>query len=151
MRHLIAILLRHPSLLPKLEETAASLPLPQAARRLLTAAQTLADSANSLDFTTLINHLTGLRLADDTAWALGDVPLPLPACAGPDATVSEAETAWWRIYGLMRRSLLEAELAAARRACAENFTAASVQRVEALAGALFGRAEEPAVDMGPDD
>jgi hypothetical protein len=82
---------------------------------------------------------------------LGDVPLPLPACAGPDATVSEAETAWWRIYGLMRRSLLEAELAAARRACAENFTAASVQRVEALAGALFGRAEEPAVDMGPDD
>jgi len=155
MRHLIAILLRHPSLLPKLEETAASLPLPQAARRLLSAAQSLADSANSLDFTTLINHLTGLRLADDTAWALGDVPLPLPACAGPNAAVSEAETAWWRIYGLMRRSLLEAELAAARLACAENFTAASVQRVEALAGALFGRAEEHVADygveLGPDD
>ncbi len=140
MRHLVAILLRHPVMLHRLEETLATLKLPPPARRLLTAAQAFADSADSLDFDGLINHLTSLRLADDAAWAMGDVPLPLPACAGPAATVSEAEAAWWRIYGLMRRSLLEAELAQARRDCAENFTAASVQRVEALAAALLGRA-----------
>jgi DNA-binding IclR family transcriptional regulator len=56
----------------------------------------------------------------------------------------------------MRRSLLEKELAQARRDCAESFTAASVQRVEALAVALFGHAgaetaaENPA-ELGPDE
>jgi DNA primase len=164
MRTLIAIVLRHPSLLPKLEDRLASLPLPAQARRLLEAMRTLADDgmddspddASSLDFDTLLNHLTGLRLAEDAAWALGDVPLPLPACAGPAQTAEAAEVAWRGIYGLMRRSLLEKELAQARRDCAESFTAASVQRVEALAVALFGHAgaetaaENPA-ELGPDE
>ncbi len=148
MRHLVAVLLRHPSLLAKLEETAATLPLPPVARRLLAAAQTWADNAESLDFEGLINHLTNLRLADDAAWAMGDLPLPLPAGAGPATTAVEAEAAWWRIYGLMRRGLLEAELAQARRDCAANFSAASVQRVEVLASALFGRAD---ADQGDAD
>ncbi len=141
MRHLVAILIRHPALLGKLEETVATLPLPPVARRLLVAVQEWTDGAETLDFEGLINHLTNLRLADDAAWALGDLPLPLPACAGPDTTARQAEAAWWRIYGLMRRGQLEAELAQAQRECAANFSAATVQRVEALAAALFGRAD----------
>jgi DNA primase len=144
MRHLVAIVMRHPSLLPKLEDMLAALPLPVPARRLLEATRArvdaAADDADSLDFDSLLNHLTGLRLADDAAWALGDVPLPLPACAGPAETVEAAEAAWRGIYGLMRRSQLESELAQARRDCAASFTASSVQRVEALAAALFGHA-----------
>jgi hypothetical protein len=105
------------------------------------AVQEWTDGAETLDFEGLINHLTNLRLADDAAWALGDLPLPLPACAGPDTTARQAEAAWWRIYGFMRRGQLEAELAQAQRECAANFSAATVQRVEALAAALFGRAD----------
>ncbi len=151
-RHLTAILLRHPVLLPRLEEAFAQLALPASARRLFDALQAWADHAGSLDFNALINHLTRLRLMDDAAWALGDTPLPLPACASPAATVVEAETGWWRIYGLMRRGLLEAELAKARRDCAASFTAEAVQRVTALAGALLGRSgDEPGSELGSDD
>jgi len=149
VRHLTAILLRHPLLYPRLEEAFAQLALPAPARRLSAALQEWIDGAESLDFADLIDHLTTLRLADDAAWALGNMPLPLPADAGPDATTGEAEAAWWRIYGLMRRTVLEAELAAARRDCAANFTAASVQRVEALAAALLGRAgDTPVTEPG---
>ena len=152
MRYLVAIVMRHPSLLPKLEDRLASLPLPAAARRLLEATRAWADEAESLDFEGLLNHLTGLRLADDAAWALGDVPLPLPACAGPAETAEAAEVAWQGIYGLMRRSQLESELAQARQDCAASFTASSVQRVEALAAALFGHAgaENPA-ELRPEE
>jgi DNA primase len=151
-RHLIAILLRHPVLLPRLEEAFAQLALPASARRLFDALQAWADGVESLDFNALINHLSRLRLMDDAAWALGDTPLPLPLCASQTATVVEAEAGWWRIYGLMRRGLLEAELAEARRDCAASFTAEAVQRVTALAGALLGRSgEEPGSELGSDD
>jgi len=152
IRQLTAILLRQPALLPRLEEAFAQLPLPAASRRLFDAAQAWADGAESLDFKALINHLSHLRLTDDAAWALGDTPLPLPVCASPAATVVEAEAGWWRIYGLMRRGLLEAELAEARRDCAASFTAEAVQRVTALAGALLGRSgDEPGSELGSED
>jgi DNA primase len=152
MRYLVAILLRHPALLPRLEEALALLTLPPPAQRLFAAMQNLGEAAESLDFNGLIDHLTTLRLVDDAAWALGDQPLPLPECAGPAATKGDAEAGWWGIYGLMRRGLLEAELAAARRDCAARFTPEAVQRVEALAVALLGRAGgEPGSELGPEN
>ena len=136
IRTLTAILLRHPALLPRLEEAYASLPLPPAAHRLHAALQPYADDADNLDFAGLIAHLTILRLADDAAWALGEVPFPLPACAGADATASEAEAGWWYIYGLMRRGSLEEEVAAARRDFAATPSQAAQQRLISLSGAL---------------
>jgi DNA primase len=135
-RTLTAILLRHPGLLPRLEEAFVNLPLPPAAQRLHTAMQPFVDDAENLDFPSLIAHLTNLRLADDAAWALGEVPFPLPACAGPSATASEAEAGWWTIYGLMRRFSLEEEVAAARRDFAAMPSQAAQQRLISLAGAL---------------
>jgi len=136
IRTLTAILLRHPALLPRLEEAYAGLPLPPAAHRLHAALQPYADDADNLDFAGLIAHLTILRLADDAAWALGEVPFPLPACAGADATASEAEAGWWYIYGLMRRGSLEEEVAAARRDFAATPSQAAQQRLISLSGAL---------------
>ena len=136
LRTLTAILLRHPALMPRLEEAYANLPLPGAAQRLHAALQPYVDEAENLDFASLIAHLTNLRLADDAAWALGEVPFPLPACAGAEATASEAEAGWWYIYGLMRRGSLEEEVAAARRDFSAAPSQAAQQRLISLSGAL---------------
>jgi DNA primase len=136
IRTLTAILLRHPSLAPRLEESYAALPLPARAQRLHAALATYADDSEHLDFNGLIAHLTSLRLADDVTWALGEVPLPLPACARPDATAGEAEAGWWAIYGLMRRGSLEAEVAAASRDFAAQPSEAAQLRLIALCAAL---------------
>ena len=136
LRTLTAILLRHPALLPRLEEAFAALPLPPACRRLLAGLQDYADDTENLDFTGLLAHLTALRLADDVAWALGNGKLPLAECAGADVPAGVAEAAWWQIYGLMRRSSLEADVAAARREFAAAPTGAAQARLIALAEAL---------------
>jgi DNA primase len=136
MRTLTAILLRHPALLPRLEEAFATLPLPTPARRVLGALQSYGDAAESLDFNGVIAHLTSLRLADDAAWALGDTPFPLPSCASAVATAGVAEAGWWHIYGMMRRFTLEAEVAAAQRDFAAMPSEAAQQRLMALCTAL---------------
>jgi DNA primase len=152
LRTLTAILLRHPGLLPRLEEAYGALPLPPPAQRLHHALQPYADDADNLDFESLIAHLTGLRLADDVAWSLGEVPFPLPACAGPTATASEAEAGWWYIYGLMRRGSLEEEVAAARRDFAAMPSQAAQQRLISLSGALeSSRRGEYGQDAGTED
>jgi DNA primase len=147
IRTLTAILLRHPSLAQRLEEAYAMLPLPPPARRLHAALTAYADEVEHLDFTALIAHLTSLRLADDITWALGEVPLPMPSCAGPDATAAEAEAGWWAIYGLMRRGSLEAEVAAASRDFALQPSEAAQQRLLALCAALESSRRG---DYGPD-
>jgi DNA primase len=152
IRMLTAILLRHPLLLPRLEEAYAILPLPPRAQRLHAALQAYADDAEHLDSNGLIAHLTSLRLADDCAWALGEAPLPLPACAGADATAGEAEAGWWAIYGLMRRGSLEAEVDAARRDFAAQPSAALQQRLVALCAALeSSRRGDHGADAANDD
>jgi DNA primase len=152
IRTLTAILLRHPALLPRLEEAYANLPLPPRAQRLHAALQAYADDAEHLDFNRLIAHLTSLRLADDCAWALGEIPLPLPECAGPNATAGEAEAGWWAIYGLMRRGSLEAEVAAASRHFAAQPSEAAQQRLMALCAALeTSRRGDQGADAVTDD
>lgn len=136
MRTLTAILLRHPALLARVEAALDTLSLPPAARRLMDAAREYADMAESLDFTGLMTHVTGLRLAEDAAWALGDRPLPLASCAGLAATEAEAEAGWWHIYGLMRRRSLEAEVTAAKEAYQRDQTDAAHRRLVALCAAL---------------
>ena len=136
VRTLTAILLRHPALAPKLEDAFTQLPLSPAARRLVEAALAYADEAENLDFTRLIAHLTSLDLAEACAWALGDKPCPSPAYAGASATASEAEAGWWHLYGLMRGSSLEAEVATAWKRWHEQPSPANQQRWIALCAAL---------------
>ena len=152
IRTLTAILLRHPALLPRLEEALAALPLPQPGRRLLAGLQDYADAAENLDFAGLIAHLTTLRLTDDVAWALGNGKLPLAECAGADVPAGVAEAGWWQIYGLMRRSSLEEDVAAARREFAATPTGAAQARLIALAEALSAaRGGGLAPDVVPED
>jgi DNA primase len=147
-RTLTAILLRHPALAHRLEDALGQLPLPARALRLVEAILAAADVLDVLDFTSLIAHLTHLDLADDVAWALADVPCPSPSYAGASATASEAEAGWWHIYGLMRGTSLEAEIAAARERFTADPSEAAQQRLIALCAAqdVWRRGDDESAD-----
>jgi DNA primase len=153
IRTLTAIILRHPALAPKLEDPMAQLVLPSRVRGLIDAVLAYTDAAENLDFNSLIAHLHSLDLADDVAWALGDVPCPSPAYAGASATASEAEAGWWHIYGLMRGNSLVSEVAAAWKRWHDDPTDANQQRWIALCSALnrwrCGGDESLADEAGP--
>ncbi len=135
MRTLTAILLRHPSLAHKLEDALCQLDLPPPARRLTDATLAHADEADHLDFDGLLAHLTHFDLADDIAWALGDVPCPSPAYASASANAAQAEAGWWHIYALLRGNSLEAEVAEAGARFHASQDAADLERLGALLAA----------------
>jgi DNA primase len=74
-------------------------------------------------------------LANEAAQVLSAVPVPLPACAAADAQPAEAEAGWWHIFGLMHRSRLEEEVAAARRDFTLRPDQTAQRRLIALAAA----------------
>jgi DNA primase len=135
LRCLTAILLRHPALIHDVDEAFGQLDLPAALERIRNGLHLYSDHADVLDSEGLIAHLTHSGLAADVAQVLAASPMPLPACAAPDAMPAEAEAGWWQLYGLTHRDRLEAEVAAARRAFAEHADSASERRLTALATA----------------
>ena len=147
-RTLIAILLRHPALLHDVEEALGRLDLPPALDRLRSEIHAWSVTSPALDSASLIAHLHAAGLAAEAAQALSAVPVPLPACAAPDAQPAEAEAGWWHIFALMHRNQLEAEVAAATREAARSGNAAAFNRLRALAAAR--EALRRGGEQGPD-
>ncbi len=133
-RCLVAILLRHPDLLRDTEEAFAALELSPAMSRLRDAVLH-ASERNVLDSATLLSHLHASGAMEETAQALSSAPCPLPACAHADAMPAEAEAGWWHIFGLMHRSRLDEEVAAAGRAFIDQPDEATQRRLIALCAA----------------
>ena len=134
-RILTAILLRHPDLLHDVDHAFTELALPEPLDRLRATLLDWSETADVLDSGSLISHLTHSGLATEVAQALSAVPVPLPACAAPDAMPAEAEAGWWHIFGLMHRERLEEEVAAASQAFAERGDEAAQRRLIALCAA----------------
>jgi DNA primase len=134
-RALVAILLRHPVLLPDVEEAFALLDLPPGLARLREAILHWSQTAEMLDSAGLMSHLTFSGLATEVAQALSAVPVPLPGCAGEDAMPGEAGAGWWHFFGLMNPGRLEEEVAAATRHFAEVADEAAQRRLIALSAA----------------
>ena len=135
-RALLAIVLRHPALLHDVEEAFGALDLPAPLDRLRTALLAWAASAPALDSPALIAHLHATGLATEAAQVLSAVPVPLPACAAPDAQPADAVEGWWHFFGLMNPQRLEAEVAKARHDFQTRWDQASQRRLTALAAAL---------------
>ena len=131
-RALLAILLRHPALLHDVEEALNTLDLPVPLDRLRREIEAWSVTAPALDSAALIAQLHAAGLATEAAQVLSAVPVPLPACAAPDAQPAEAEAGWWHIFGLMHRGRLEAEVAAASRDFALRPDEAAQRRLIAL-------------------
>lgn len=131
-RALVAILLRHPYLLPDMEEALSGLELPTALAELRSAMLQWSAVSPELDSKTLITHLTQTGLATYVAQALSAVPVPLPECASAAAMPAEAASGWWHFFGLMNPDRLEEEVASASLAFAETADAAAQRRLIAL-------------------
>ncbi len=131
-RALLAILLRHPGLLHDVEEALRRLELPPPLDRLRREIEAWSVTTATLDSAGLIAQLHAAGLATEAAQVLSAVPVPLPACAAPDAQPAEAEAGWWHIFGLMHRSRLEEEVVAAGRDFALRPDAAAQRRLIAL-------------------
>jgi DNA primase len=135
-RILTAILLRHPVLLRDVEHAFVGLDLPSPLASLRGALLDWAETAEILDSSALISHLTHSGLAAETEQALATVPVPLPTCASSAAMPAEAEAGWWHIFGFLNVQRLGEEIALAETACAQDLTPQSQNRLLALKAAL---------------
>jgi DNA primase len=131
-RTLVAILIRHPYLLPETEEAFAALDLPAPFAALRGAMLQWSSAAEVLDSQALITHLHENGLAAHAAQALSAVPAALPVCAAASAMPAEAASGWWHFFGLMNPTRLEAEVAAAMREFAATADSRSQARLSAL-------------------
>ncbi|MBR0671566.1 DNA primase [Neoroseomonas soli] len=105
-RMLLAIVLRHPWLLPQVEEAIGLLDLPDGpATHLRAAILAWHGGVERVDSEGLIAHLADCGLEDAVAWAL--VPAGLPLAARPEALPGEVEEGFWHFFLRLRG---EAEL-----------------------------------------
>ena len=105
-RMMFAIILRHPWLLPQVEEAIGLLELPQGRpMQLRDAILAYGVATEPLDSDGLIAHLAQHGAEDAVAWAL--MPVGLPVAAGPDALPREVEEGFWHFFLRLRG---EAEL-----------------------------------------
>lgn len=165
-RNLVAILIHHPAQLHDVEEAFLGLHLPPALDRLRIAMLAWADATHAaaaeadatggdgsviglLDSAGLLSHLAASGLAAEAAQALSADPVPLAACARADAMPAEAGAGWWHLFGLLNRSRLEQEVAAARRDFVARADEAAQRRLVALTAALHGLAETDPADAEP--
>ncbi|WP_372618536.1 DNA primase [Falsiroseomonas sp.] len=117
---LLAITLRHPWLLPEVEESLAGVDLVEGPL-LQCRSATLAWLAegHELDSGGLMDHLAKVGIGEFAATLLRDPSLP--AAALPDAQPKEALDGWWHFFGLLRgEAELRADQAEAERAWAES-------------------------------
>jgi DNA primase len=135
-RILTAILLRHPFLLNDVAQAFNALPVDPALTRLREAIEYWAESAETLDSTGLMDHLTKSGFEHDVQHVLAAVPMPLPACASSDAMPAEAESGWWHIFGFLNEELLREEVRSAQDDAARNLTPETWRRQKALVEAL---------------
>lgn len=133
-RVLFAILLTHPALLQDLEEPLGLLELPPHLARLRDALAAWLDGHPALDREALNAHLRRLGYDGDVCAVLETRHLPPGAM--PHATLAEAASSWWQIYGFMRQAQLEEEVAAKQRQFSQTQDAETARQLVALTEAL---------------
>lgn len=145
-RFLLAILLNHPTVIADVAEALSSLPLSGRLSRLRDSILHWFDSAQTLDSGGLMNHLGHSGQADEAKHVLAPWPMPLPACARPDAMPAEAEAGWWHFFGMLNRQRLEQEVASARAAFEAEPNTAAQDRLVALCAARDALSRDAQVD-----
>eukprot|EP01037_Dinobryon_pediforme_P013331 gene13332-13445_t len=131
-RTLVAILLRHPTLIPDIEEAFGSLDLPDSLAALRAAMLQWSAATQTLDSKALMTHVHEVGLAAQAALALSAAPVPLPLCASEAAMPAEAASGWWHFFGLMDPGRLENEVQSASAAFAHRADAITQRRLVAL-------------------
>jgi DNA primase len=145
-RNLLAILLRHPLLLPEVEEALALLDLPEGdCQALRSAFLAWLATGDVLDSAGLMDHLGIVGLAAAAIWATR--PAGLAHAALAEAQPKEALDGWWHFFGLLRgeAELIEDRAEAERMLVETNDPAAQARLIrlsEALAALRCGEAAD---------
>ncbi|WP_323990440.1 DNA primase [Nguyenibacter sp. L1] len=101
MRILTAILLRHPDILPEIEDAYCRLDLPPVLARVRAAVMDLAAGGDLGGAEDLAARLDAAGLAGDRALALAADPLPLALSAADTLMAVEVRQEWWHFYALL--------------------------------------------------
>ncbi|MFO1024540.1 MAG: DNA primase [Acetobacteraceae bacterium] len=136
-RILTVILLHHPFLLHDVHSAYATLPLDGPLARLRDALFAWSETAETLDSTGAIAHLTNSGSRTDLEQVLTAGAMPLPACALRSAMPAEAEAGWWHFFGFLNVEHLREEVALAKIEADRNLTAETQRRLSALRQALL--------------
>ncbi|MBD0271350.1 MAG: DNA primase [Acetobacteraceae bacterium] len=150
-RNLLAILLKHPAILPEIEESLAGIDLPDGHPETLRAAL-LAHLARGdvLDSTLLLDQLASSRAGEAVTWALRGPGLAKEA--RPDTQPAEALAAWWHFFALLRgEAELSEDCAQAERHLAATNDPAAERRLKHLTEARLAlRSGEIGLGTGAD-
>jgi DNA primase len=149
-RNLLAILIRHPALLPEVEEALASLELPEGdSAWLREALLAWLPGTDHLDSTALMDHLRMAGWESSLNWAIASRGL----CSGaqPEAQPKDAMDDWWHFFGFLRgEAELVADQAEAKRRFEESYDGAAAQRLiritQVLAAVRSGEADQAQPD-----
>jgi DNA primase len=135
-RNLLAILLRHPQLLPDVAEALAALDLPNGPCAALAAALLrIGGDGDPLDSPSVLAQLAKGGLGESVAWATSRDGLC--DAAAPDAQPREALDGFWHYFGLLRgEAALIADRAEALHRLAETNDPLAQQRLIRLTEAL---------------
>ena len=135
-RILTAILLRHPVLIPAVEDAYAGLDLDPSLARLRETIRDWALDAEVLDSQPLLDHLHSFGLHAEIDRVLAGAFGPLPSYASPAAMPTEAMEGWWHIFGFLNVERLREEVDMARKEMAVDLTEETQRRLRALSEAL---------------
>jgi DNA primase len=136
-RILTAILLRHPYLLQDVRDAYESLNLDGPLARLQRTLLEWTDDAETLDFPSLMDHLTKSGCRSEIAQVLANGTLPLPRCTASTAMPAEVAEEWWHFFGLLNVERLREEVTSAKIDADRNPTTETVFRLNAMKGALL--------------
>ena len=136
-RILTAVLILHPQIVHDVEHAFSGLELPEACGRIRESLLAWVDDTPVLDSQRVIAHLTISGLAAEAEQLLATVSVPLRGFASAEAMPGDAEAGWWHIFGLMHRTRLIEEVAAAKRDFELHPDQESQRRLLALRTALI--------------
>ncbi|ACI52764.1 DNA primase [Gluconacetobacter diazotrophicus PA1 5] len=101
MRILTAILLRHPHILPEVEDAYCRLDLPPALARVRAAVMDLAASGDLTDAKALDRRLDEGGLAEERMAVVAARPLPMSLSAPDDLMAVDVVQEWWHFFALL--------------------------------------------------
>jgi DNA primase len=138
-RILTASLLRHPYLLQDgyVRNAYESLSLDGPLARLQTALLDWTGEAETLDFPSLMGHLTESGCSSEIEQVFAKGALPLPRCTALTAILADVVEGWWHFFGLLSVERLREEVVLAKMDADRNPTTETEFRLNAMKGALL--------------
>jgi len=132
MMRLVALPIRHPALLPHVDEAFSGLDLPPALDRLREAMHAWMDTGPPLDSANLLSHLATSGLEAEATQVLAAAAMLFKDCARPDAMPAEVAEVWWKLFQLFSQERLAEEVQAAGRDFAAHADDAATTRIATL-------------------